>query len=150
VLLAFPLTRLRLSASLRRSPSINRVESFAGLQLHLQHDSLVDDQSTPRLVDFKLPCVHRLESTTRHCMSKHAPLRHAPRVSTPQNSDSISPHAPTSLSPIFTVFCIRQTDQSDPAERLDCNHAPPRAAQHHRALLDAFCCMIFTTRSRLL
>jgi hypothetical protein len=44
---------------------------------------LVEDQSTPRPVDFKLPCVHHLESTPRHCMSKHAPLRHTPRVSTP-------------------------------------------------------------------
>ena len=36
----FPLNRLRLSVHLRRSPSI---------QLHLQHDSMVDDQSTPRV-----------------------------------------------------------------------------------------------------
>jgi hypothetical protein len=128
VLLAFPLTRLRLSVHLRHSPSISRVESFVRLQLHLQHDSLVEDQSTPRLVDFKLPCVDRLESTLRHCMLKRAPLRHAPRVSTPQNLDSISPHAPMSLSSIFTVFCLRQTAQSDPAERIDCNHAPPRVS----------------------
>jgi hypothetical protein len=38
---------------------------------------------------------------------------------------------------------------SDRAERIDCNHAPPRAAQHHRALLDVFWYMIFATRSRL-
>lgn len=55
------------------------------------------------------------------CRSTH---NHAPRVSTPQSTDTISPHAPTSLSPIFTVFCptdlpsICQTVQSDPAERI--------------------------------
>jgi hypothetical protein len=72
VLLAFPLTRLRLSASLRRSPSISRVESSAGLQLHLQHDSLVDDQSIPRPVDFKVSCIAILNQPRAiACRSTH-------------------------------------------------------------------------------
>jgi hypothetical protein len=83
-------------------------------------------------------------------MSKHAPLRHAPRVFTPQNSDDINPHALASLSPIFTDFCLRQTIQSDPAEHIDCNYAPPRIVQHHRVLLDAFLVHdLFTTYSHV-
>ena len=45
VLLAFPLTRLRFSGTLHRSPSISPSVIFRRLQLHLQHDSM-DDQST--------------------------------------------------------------------------------------------------------
>ena len=89
VLLAFPLTRLRFSGSLHRSPSISRVESSVRLQLHLQHDSMVDDQSTPRPADFKLSCVHILESTPRHCHVEPrtpqacATCFHAHRIRTP-------------------------------------------------------------------
>jgi hypothetical protein len=109
VLLAFPLTRLRLSACLRRSPSISRVKSSVRLQLRLQHDSLVEDQSTPCPVDFKVSCVAILNQPRAiACRSTH-PLGMRHVFSCPQNSDSISPHAPTSLSPIFTVFCLRQT-----------------------------------------
>jgi hypothetical protein len=72
VLLAFPQTRLRLSACLRRSPSISRVESSARLQLHLQHDSLVEDQSTPCPVDFKVSCVAVLnQPRATACRSTH-------------------------------------------------------------------------------
>jgi hypothetical protein len=81
--LASSLTRLRLSACLCHSPSISQSGIFHRLQLHLQHYSLVEDQSTPRPVDFKFSLVYRLESTLHHCMSKNAPLRHAPCVSTP-------------------------------------------------------------------
>jgi hypothetical protein len=147
VLLAFPLTRLRLSVHLRRSPSISRVESFVRLQLHLQHDSLVEDQSTPRPVDFKLPCVDRLESTLRHCMLKRAPLRHAPRVSTPQNLDSISPHAPMSLSPIFTVRLPSPTQPSVSTATM--LHLASHQPEHCRALPDTFWYMIFMTYYRL-
>jgi hypothetical protein len=116
VSLAFPLTRLRLSTCLRRSLSITRVESSARLQLHLQHDSLVDDQSTMHPADFKFSCVHVLNQLRPiACRSTHpSGMRHVfPHW---QKSDTISRHAPGSLSPIFTVFCIRQTVQSNLAE----------------------------------
>ena len=45
VLLAFPLTRLRFSGSLLRSPSISPSGIFRRLQLHLQHN-FMDDHST--------------------------------------------------------------------------------------------------------
>jgi hypothetical protein len=95
LLLAFPLTRLRLSGCLRRSPSISlsRIHQnlappstwLHGCSIHL------------RPVDFKLSWVHLLNQPRALVMSKHTPLWLAPRVSTPQNSDTIRHHAPTSL-----------------------------------------------------
>jgi hypothetical protein len=78
VLLAFPLTRLRLSACLHRSPSISRVESSVRLQLHLQHDSLVEDQSTLCPVDFMVSCVAVLNQPRAiACRSTHpSGMRH--------------------------------------------------------------------------
>ena len=81
---AFPplLNRLRFPGSLHRSPSI---------QLHLQHDSMVDDQSTLTPRRLQAPCVHHLESTTCHSLVKATQaLGLAPRVSTPQKSVTIS------------------------------------------------------------
>ena len=65
VSLAFsrPLNRLRFSGSLHRSPSI---------QLHLQHDSMVDDQSTPAPHRLQAPCIHHLESIPRHSLVEAA------------------------------------------------------------------------------
>ena len=76
------LNRLRLSVDLRRSPSI---------QLHLQHDSMVDDQSTPAPHRLQAPCIHRLESTPRHSLVEATQAIEAcARVSTPQKSVTIS------------------------------------------------------------
>ena len=55
----FLLNRLRFSRSLHRSPSI---------QLHLQHDSMVDDQSTHAPHRLQAPCIHHLESTPCHSL----------------------------------------------------------------------------------
>ena len=77
-----PLNRLRFSGSLHRSPSI---------QLHLQHDSMVDDQSTLAPRRLQAPCVHHLESTPRHSLVEATQaLGPAPRVSTSQKSVTIS------------------------------------------------------------
>ena len=78
----FPLNRLRFSGSLHRSPSI---------QLHLQHDSMVDDQSTlvPRRLQALMCTV--LNQPRAIVLSKpHKPSGPAPRVSTPQKSVTIS------------------------------------------------------------
>ena len=61
------------------------------LQLHLQHDYTVDDQSTFAPRRLQAPRVHHLESTLRHNLVEVTQaLRPAPRVSTPQKSVTIS------------------------------------------------------------
>ena len=76
------LNRLRFTGSLHCSPSI---------QLHLQHDFMVDDQSTPAPHRLQAPCIHHLESIPRHSLVETTQaLRPAPRVSTPQKSVTIS------------------------------------------------------------
>jgi hypothetical protein len=151
VLLAFLLTRLRLSACLRRSPSISRVESFARLQLHLQHDSLVEDQSTPRPVDFKVSCVAVLNQ----------PRAIACRSSHPSGMRHVFPRYRIWTSSALTL--LRRCHRSSPSSasvRLSSPtqpnvltaimlHLAPYPPEHHRALLNAFWYMIFTTYSRL-
>jgi hypothetical protein len=121
----FPLNRLRFSGSLHRSPSI---------QLHLQHDSMVDDQSTPTPRRLQAPCVHHLESTPRHSLveaTQASGLCHVfprPEVGHHQH------HVPMSSSPILPPFSVPTDIQVDPSDYLV---RPSRT------------CPTATTRSRL-
>ena len=124
--LYFPLlNRLRFSGSLHRSPSI---------QLHLQHDSMVDDQFTHAPHRLQALCIHHLESIPRQsCRSHTGPrgLRHVfprPEVGHHQH------HAPTPSSPIhhrllYQPTCIDPVRLSSPSQTnlFDCNHALPCA-----------------------
>jgi hypothetical protein len=86
-----------------------------------------------------LQCDHHLESTPRHCMLKHAPLRHPPRVVMTQKPEHHQHHGLMSSPPIISPFLfwqtstsIRETVQATalyvwPQQNVsDCNHAPPR------------------------
>ena len=103
----FPLNGLRFSGSLHRSPSI---------QLHLQHDSMVDDQSTrvPRRLQAHMCTV--LNQPRAIVLSKpHKPSRPAPRVSTPRSRSPSASRSYVVVADSTTVFCtnrhasIRQT-----------------------------------------
>jgi hypothetical protein len=88
------------------------------------HESMVDDQSTLRLFDFKLSCVRHLESTPHHSLVQTTQtFRHVPRVSTPHKSVIISithlcrrrrSHHRLLFRPTSKSSC--QTIKSDPAE----------------------------------
>jgi hypothetical protein len=149
MLLAFSLTRLRLSVSLRRSPSISWVESFVKLQIHLQHDSLVDDQSTQRPVDIKIPRVHRLESTlaiarrSTHLLGMcHVFPRHRIRKAS----------ALTLLrrccrsSPSFVFIRLSSPTQPNVSTAIML-HLAPHLPEHSRALLDTFWYVILSRRT---
>ena len=102
------LNRLRFPGSLHRSPSI---------QLHLQHDSMVDDQSTlaPRRLQALMCTV--LNQPRAIVLSKpHKPSGPAPRVSTPRSRSPSASRSYVVIADPTTVFCtnrltsIRQTD----------------------------------------
>jgi hypothetical protein len=105
----------------------------------------------PRPVDFKLLCMRRFESTPRQCMLKHAALRHAAGVATPQKTRT--PSAPRScvvVADLIVPFSFRSTSMSTrqtiqttrlicltQPDLTDCNRAPsyPISAEH---VLDTF------------
>ena len=133
----FPLlNRFRFPGSLHRSPSI---------QLHLQHDSMVDVSPPLRLIDFKLRVYTTLSQSRAIVLSKpHKPssLHHVfprPRSRPPSASRSY-----VVVAEITTVFCFdrhprRSIRLSSPTQpnSFDCmtrsrlpNHIP-RIFIHH-------------------
>jgi hypothetical protein len=149
VLLAFPVTRLRLSACLHHSPCIKRVESSVRLQLYLQHDSLVDDQSTPRPDDFKFSCVITVFNQLRAiaCRSTHpSGMRHVfPRYKIRISSAlTLLHHYRRSSSSSISIKLSSPTQPNVSTATM--LHHTSYQLEHYRAILDDFWYMILSTR----